>query len=120
MQTPLTQAAAEQAIHEALEASDERTLEAFADFASGEIDGETIAAILLAILRSDSRRFPFVLAAIRHVLPDLGDAIEKLENDLERKRAAFIEHHAAQIMRDEEARLDAAAELNQESRNAYR
>lgn len=118
MQTPLTQSAVEQAIHEALDAGDERTLEAFADFAADEIDGDAIPALLLALLKSDHRRFPFVLAAIRHVLPDLGDAIETLENDLERKRAHFIERHAAKAIREEEVRHDAAAELNEDYRNA--
>lgn len=118
MQTPLTQSAVEQAIHEALDAGDERTLEAFADFAADEIDGDAIPALLLALLKSDHRRFPFVLASIRHVLPDLGDCIAELDGHLDRKRAHFIEHHAAKAIREEEARLLAADELNEEYRNA--
>lgn len=119
MQTTLTQAAAEQAIHDALEAGDERMLQAFADFAAGEIDDKHVAALLLTILQADNK-WPFTLLGIRIRNPELADAIDKLENELERQRAHFIEAQACCSMRDEEARQLAAAELDRESRHGNR
>jgi len=108
MQTTITQAAAEQAIHDALEADDERMLEAFADFAAGEIDDKHIAALLLSFLPcGKGSRNPAIAAAIGQM-----KAIEVLKTELDRKRAAFIEHQATQAVRDEEAHQLATAELD--------
>ena len=107
-----TQIDAERAVHEALDAGDETTLAEFADFAAGEIAGKHIDALLLAILQADADRWAFMLAGIRLHSPDLADAIDKLENELERQRAKFIEAYAD--FKLEQAGLDemAKAEIN--------
>lgn len=99
---------AERAVHQALDAGDETMLEAFADFAAGEIDDKHIAALLLAILSQD----PFGGAAEAYT------ALRTIEHELERQRAAFIEHQARVMLRNEEAHQDATAEIDQEFRNA--
>ena len=109
MHKVITQESAEQGIHDALEAGDDITLEAFAEFAAGEINDKHIAAVLLATLQADSARWAFMLAGVRAHCPDLAEAIDKLENELERKRAAFIEHEARKAVASEEARLQFGA-----------
>jgi hypothetical protein len=110
MQNTLTQAAAEQAIHDALEAGDADMLEAFADFAAGEIDDKHVAALLLVFLQADEVVYKTRLSA----------ALHRLVDEQERLRAHFIERRAFGVMRDEEASQLAATDLDRESNNANR
>lgn len=105
---------AEHAVHQQLEAGDIDMLAEFADFAAGEIDSNHTGALLLAILLADSSRWAFMLANVRQYSPDLAEAIDKLENELERKRAKFIERHAAVMVKELEAIQDAAAAYGKE------
>lgn len=75
-----TQLDAERAVHESLNAGDETTLVDFAEFAAGEIDDKHIAAVLLALMNREGGA--------------LFAALSRLEHELERQRAKFIEAYA--------------------------
>lgn len=107
-----TQLDAERAVHQALDAGDADTLSEFADFAAGEIDDKHIGALLLTILQADSSRWAFMLAGVRQYSPDLADAINKLENELERQRAKFIEEYASFQLEQADADEMAMAEID--------
>jgi hypothetical protein len=94
MPVSLQQAAAEQSIHDLLEAENPDTLADFAEFAAGEIDDKHVAALLLAILLADSEAWAFVLTHLHAMNPELAGAIARLENEQERQRAKFIEWEA--------------------------
>lgn len=111
MSISIQQAAAEQSIHDLLEADDPDTLADFADFAAGEIDDKHVAALLLAILQSGNHtRWSFLLATVRQYAPDLADAIDTLENALERQRAKFIESEARELLAQADLSNEVAAE----------
>lgn len=105
MHKVITQESAEQSIHDALEAGDENLLEAFADFAAGEIDDKHVAALLFAILQINSEEWASKLCGEPVRITGLTQTIARLENELERKRAAFIEHEARKAVASEETRL---------------
>lgn len=107
-----TQLDAERAVHQALDAGDADTLAEFADFAAGEIDGKHIAALLLSVLQADSARWAFMLAGVRQYSPELADAIDRLENELERQRAKFIEAYASFQLEQTDADEMAKAEVD--------
>lgn len=89
-----------------LEAGDIDMLTDFADFAAGDADGEDVAQLMLAFLLSDASRWAFMMAGIRALNAPLADAIDKLENEMERSRARFVEWKAAQLIRQAEDLAD--------------
>lgn len=93
MRKQITQASAEQAIHEAIDNQDGATLQAYAEFAAGEIDDKHIAALLLALLTDHPRR--------RAVL--LMKSTETLETEMDRMRAHFTEAAACKAVSQYEA-----------------
>jgi hypothetical protein len=102
MQTPLTKNVARQAVYDALEAGDENTLEAFADFAACEIDTKSLSALLLSMLQPGSR------SRITEII----GSIEGVRHELERQRAGFIEHTASAMVKEAEQILIAQQQMH--------
>lgn len=110
MPTSPQQAAAEQNIHDMLDANDPDMLAAYADFAAGEIADQHISNLLFAVLLADDRRWPNILAVMAALEPGLADAFDKLENELARLRAHFTEAQASNWLRLAELNNEVAAE----------
>ena len=104
MQTNPQLSTARQAVYDALEAGDENTLQAFADFAACEIDTKSLSALLLSMLQPGSR------SRITEII----GSIEGVRHELERQRAGFIEHHAAVMVKEAEQMLIALQEQQAE------
>lgn len=105
MPTSPKQAAAEQNIHDMLDAGNPETLTAYADFAAGEIDDKHLAALLLAILEESVDTWSLSKVSIA-----MADAISRLQHELERQRANFIESEACNWLRLAELNNQVAAE----------
>jgi hypothetical protein len=106
MRTSPQQAAAEQLIHDRLEENDPDMLEAFADFAAGEIDDKHIAALLLSfIAEPEKSRNPGIHRMVMQRI-----AIQTLKHEMERQRAAFIEHEARERLAQADLHNEVAAE----------
>lgn len=110
MPTSPQQAAAEQKIHDMLEAGNPETLTAYADFAAGEIDDKHVSNLLFAVLLADDRRWQNILAVMGALEPELASAFDKLENELSRLRAHFTEAEACNWLRLAELNNEVAAE----------
>jgi hypothetical protein len=93
MRKQITQASAEQAVHEAIDNQDSATLQAYAEFAAGEIDDKHIAALLLAMLAKSPRQ--------RSAL--MGLSLHQIEQELDRLRAHFTEAAACKAVSQYEA-----------------
>jgi hypothetical protein len=81
MRKQITQESAEQAVHEAIDNQDGATLQAYAEFAAGEIDDKHIAALLLALLQESPTRRAALMCQSLH----------QIEQELDRLRAHFTE-----------------------------
>ena len=103
-----TQLELEQAIHTALDEGDDDTVRAYAEFAAGEIDSMTVADLLEAICCMDHRNWQALLDRIGGTMKP---ALQAIATELERKRAAFMEHQAQLIIKQREAEQSAKAEM---------
>ena len=102
MQTNPQLCAARQAVYDALEAGDQNTLQAFADFLACEIDTKSLSALLLSMLQPGSR------SRITEII----GSIEGIRHELERRRAGFIEHAAAAMVKEAEQMLFAQQQMH--------
>ena len=102
MQTTPNLSDARQAVYDGLEAGDENTLQAFADFAACEIDTKSLSALLLSMLQPGSR------SRITEII----GSIEGVRHELERQRAGFIEHAAAAMVKEAEQILIAQQQMH--------
>jgi hypothetical protein len=109
MPTSPEQAAAEQNIHDMLEAGNTDTLTAYADYAAGEVDDKHVSNLLFAVLLADDRRWQNILAVMGALEPELASAFDKLENELSRLRAHFTETEACNLLRQAELSNEVAA-----------
>ena len=84
----------EYAVHEALDAGEPVTVRNYAEFAAGEISTITVANLLEAICLMDHRQWQ---ALLDRISGRLQQCMRDLATELERKRAAFMEHEALRI-----------------------
>lgn len=107
----------ESSVHEAIDAGDTETVEAYAEHC-GQSLNELGELLCLEIINVDAPRWASVMAVAAQKAPGLADALEKIEEHITRQRAAFIEQRAQAI--DDAAEHDAMcrAELNSELRRA--
>lgn len=95
---------AEQAIHEALDANDPDTVHSFAEFAAGEMDAMPVIELLEAIHTMPLADWDAMLGKMHG---SMSKCMRALAHELERKRAAFMEHQArANIATGEAQRED--------------
>ena len=94
-----TQLELEQAIHTALDEGDDDTVRAYAEFAAGEIDSMTVADLLEAICWMEQSTWNLLLYRMSGTMKP---ALQAVATELERKRAAFMEHQAHLIMKQQE------------------
>lgn len=103
----------ESMVHAAIDAGDEVTIEAYAEHCAERL--EDIGVMLcLALIGIGGREFASVMAVAAQKTPDLADALEKLEDHIQRSRALFTEQRAQKLsdeIEDEEMRR---AEMNKE------
>lgn len=93
------QAAAERLVTGLLEVQDTNTVEAFAEFAAGEISDRYVALLFSSITRH----------GIVSIQTDA--AIEMIGLELEKtQRPAFIKHHAAKLLEQADISNEVAAE----------
>lgn len=100
----------EQSIHEAIDASDEPTLAAYAEHSAGCIDGALVTELCTALL-SDTRRgtWPELMAVIMDRAPGLALVMLKIEQHTDKQRAAFMECEARRVFDVNQAALEHAA-----------
>ncbi len=98
----------EYAVHEALDAGEPVTVRSYAEFAAGEIDTMTVANLLEAICLMDHRQWQ---ALLDRISGSLQQCMRDLAIELERKRAAFMEHQAQLILKQRETEQLAKAEI---------
>lgn len=93
------QAAAEQHIHDLIEARDANVMLQYASYSETEVDHDTIRNLLLAILLTDDRIWRFVLAEVSTHSRGLSAALKDLATAMEKQRAAFMEFQALALLR---------------------
>lgn len=107
------QAATEQAIHEAIDQGDERTLDAYGEHAGTWLDGELSTSICVGLLHAQyaTRRgdWPGLLAIIMDRSPELALALVKLDQHISKHRAEFMEDHSQRCMAEEDRMKEDAA-----------
>lgn len=101
------QAQAEQAIHEALDANDADTVHSFAEFAAGEMDTIPVIELLAAIHTMPMAEWETMLGKMHG---SMSKCLRDLATELERKRAAFMEHEANRIQAAQENEAIARSE----------
>ena len=97
----------EYAVHEAIDASEPVTVRNYAEFAAGEISDMTVANLLEAICLMDHHQWQTLLDRISG---SLQQCMRDLAIELERKRAAFMEHEALRIQAAQENEAIARSE----------
>ena len=103
-----TQHDIEYAVHQALDAGEPVTVRNYAEFAAGEISDMTVANLLEAICLMDHHQWQ---ALLDRISGSLQQCMRDLATELERKRAAFMEHEANRIQAAQENEAVARSEL---------
>lgn len=103
----------EQSLHEAIDAGDTDTLEHYAEHVAESMN-PLVEALCLAIIGMDFRAWASVMAMAAQKSPALADALEAVEQHVDRQRASFIEKRARNIADASEHDAQMLAELNSE------
>lgn len=105
----------EQSVHESLDSDDPETLEMYASHCAESLN-ELSEMLCAAIIGTDHRAWASVMAVAAQKATKLADALESIEQHIDRNRAAFIESRASKLAdlseHDKQMLAELQAELN--------
>lgn len=88
----------EASVLEALDAGDEPTLEAYAEFAAGHIDMSALSeALCLAVIDANRMEWQAIMSACLRHSPDIGEALAKIERHIDAQLQPFAAARASGI-----------------------
>lgn len=100
-------------IHESIDAGDADTLEMYSAHCAEHLN-ELAEMLCLAIIGTDHRAWASVMALASQKSPALADALESIEQHIDRSRAGFIEARARNLADAAEHNAQCLAELQSE------
>lgn len=109
----MTLADIESSIHESIDSGDPDTLEHYAEHVAESMNPLT-EALCLAIIGTNYGAWTSVMAVAAQKAPAMADALESIEEHIDRQRASFIEARARSIADAAEHNAQLLAELNAE------
>lgn len=109
----------ESSIHESIDSGDSDTLEMYAAHAAESLN-ELGELLCLAIISTNHVDWSDIISVAKRREPALADALEAIEQHIDRKRASFIESRARNIADAAEHNAQCSAELQAELNGEYR
>lgn len=107
----------EQSIHEAIDAGDSDTLDAYAEHCAESLN-ELGELACRAVIGTGYPAWLSIMAVASQKSPALAGALEAIEEHITRQRAVFIEQRAQSLADQAEHEAQQLADLNEEFRRA--